>query len=501
MQTMKRLSVGIVFVVLVAGFPLEVAALDKSVDSHGIAAAALHGPPASITGAGVTVGVLDDQIDATHPNLTVAGNGGGGGATAHTTEVAGVVNSNHSTYTGVAPGSSLYGYTVAAWADTFDGAHWLVNQGATVIAYPFGWPLNGDSLDGSSWESRHLDFVARDKDVLFAISGNQESGGYPLPTDSFNGLTVNATVMTGSGNYDQLAGWNNYSEAPVDGRCKPDLVAPGGYEYLPEQHPESIYTTTLGGGFENVSGTSFSAPHVAGVAALLTQYGSENSLSTNHNVLKSVLINSADKTTRDTSGDDWLQSEAYSDSFTPLDDELGAGQVCASAAYDQYRAGEHEPGTVADIGWDLNTITGEGSESEYHFGQQLLGGSHLTATLVWDRRVILEDDQNADGEFDYYDTDWLTEFMLDDLDINLYDDNDQPIGGSWSSVDNVEHIHWLVPQDGTYYLAVEFYQELDLSEVEYAFAWRAVPVPEPSTLLLATFGMLGLLRRGRRRRR
>ncbi|MBN2477294.1 MAG: S8 family serine peptidase [Pirellulales bacterium] len=451
-------------------------ALDDSVGQGGIGADVLHGFPDSLTGAGVNVGVLNDWIDA-HPNLNLAGNGGSGPATAHATEVAGVINSNHPIYRGAAPGADLYGYSVSTWTDTFDGSEWLVNQGATIITYPFGWALEGDLLDGSSWETRHLDFLARDQNVLFAVAGNQGSGGYPLPSDSFNGMTVNATVMTDSGRYDQVAGWNYFDEVPVDGRRKPDLVAPGGYEYWPERHPESIYTTTLGGGFENVSGTSFAAPHVAGVAALLTEYGHANSLSTHHNVLRSVLINSADKTTRDSSGNDWLQSDAFFDEYVPLDDELGAGQLDAAAAFRQYRAGENDPGTVSRIGWDLHTITGEGSVDHYLFPKQLLGGSYVTATLTWDRRVTLENDQDGDGEFDWYDTDSLSAHDLDDLDINLYDGNGDPVWGSWSSVDNVEHIHWQVPESGTYFLGVEFWQQLDLPSVEYAFAWNVVFTP------------------------
>ena len=461
-------------VVVGMGLASGASALDRSVGADGINATALQNLAVPLTGTGIKLGVLDDKI-ATHPNLTIGGNGGTGVVTTHATEVAGILNSNHATYKGVAPGSTVYGYAVATPIEGFDGANWMVSQGIKIITYPMGWSLgSGDWLDGNSWESLHVDYLAVHNDALMFISGNQGGGGAPLPTDAYNGITVNATVMTASGRYDELAGWNYYGERPDYGRCKPDLVAPGGYEYAPERSPESIYTTTTGNGFVNVSGTSFAAPHAAGAAALLTQYGQSRGLSTNHNVLKAVLVNAADKTTRDTYGLAWTQSEAYGDKYTPLDDELGAGQVDAVGAYLNYAAGHYGPGSVPLVGWDLGSITGEGAVLSYQFNQTLKSGTYLTATLAWDRRVILEDDQDGDGRFDYYQTDILTPFDNNDLDINIYNSTGGLITGSWSGEDNLEHVWWQVPTDGSYRLGVEFYQVNDLATQAYALAWSAV---------------------------
>lgn len=518
---MNRVFAALLAAGLLFATSAQLPALDDSVGPAGIRAAALHALPEPLFGDGVTVGILEyggtvgEKIDQTHPNLNVAGNGGTGSAGPLATQAAGVINSNHPTYTGVAPGATLYGYSTNTSADTFDGANWLLNQQATILAHFDKWSLEEDQrdqLDGNTLVSLHVDYLAHQRDALIVVYGNDlidigpgDPFQFAIPTDAYNALTVNWTAMSDSGRYDEASLWNDYAWPPADGRCKPDLVAPGGHQGFEEQDPESIFTTTLGGGFANVSGARYAAAHVAGAAALLTQHGNQHSLSTHHNVLKAALINSADKTVTDTWGEGWLQSEAFLDETIPLDDELGAGQVDAAAAYEQYRAGEHGPGIVPLVGWDLNSISVQDPEVEYHLQQELLGGSYLTATLVWDRRVTLEDDQDGDGEFDYAILEeWLAPQSLNDLDVGLYDEGGAEVASSRSGVDNVEHLHWLVPTDGTYRLRVKFSQQNDpdVPEQQYALAWTATPVPEPAVIAaLVSMAAAGLLAYGLRRHR
>jgi len=455
-------------------------ALDISVGPAGVAADSLVQPPISLSGLGVSVGVLDGWIDPTHPDLLVTGNGGVGPAQARATEVAGVIASGNPVYTGVAPAAFLYGYGLSDRTQAFEGANWLTRpeQGAGIVVYSRGWPLNGSALDGNSPETMHVDYLAQDRDVLFVVPGNQIPGGTPLPADAYNALTVNGTLLTslpGYERYDQVASWNYYGEAPIDGRSKPDLLAPGGFDGPGERDPESIHTTTVGGGFADVSNTAMAAAHVAGTAALLTEYGRAAGLSTDHNVLKAVLINSADKYVWDTAGQGWNQSEASADPAVPLDNEMGAGQALALWAYYQYSAGEWEPGIVSTWGFDQNMLTDSTPRQTYHFGVPLAAGLPLTATLTWDRRVSLEDDQDGDGEYDFGQTDRLVGHELNNLDINLIDQQGTVIAGSWSTVDNVEHLYWNVPEDGVYYLSVELTEARDLPWQSYALAWIAFP--------------------------
>ncbi|MCA9174468.1 MAG: S8 family serine peptidase [Planctomycetales bacterium] len=94
------------------------------------------------------------------------------------------------------------------------------------------------------------------------VAGTATTGGYRdlSITDPGNADSV-ITVGATHGKYPHRYGVSYFSSrGPTgDGRAKPDLVAPG----------ENILCPTRGGAYEVASGTSMSAPHVSGAAALL----------------------------------------------------------------------------------------------------------------------------------------------------------------------------------------------------------------------------------------
>ena len=131
------------------------------------------------------------------------------------------------------------------------------------------------------------------------MRGNQGKGGIPIPTDNFNGITT-AYTMKRDGQFSKVD-FANLSALPVGigssfikkeinfgERRAISLLAPGGQI--------SVYNQK--GKVEQVSGTSFAAPHITGTVALLQEYGDRqlrskvpnwNLNSRRHEVMKAVV--------------------------------------------------------------------------------------------------------------------------------------------------------------------------------------------------------------------
>jgi hypothetical protein len=156
---------------------------------------------------------------------------------------------------------------------------------------------------------------------------------------------------------------------------------------------------------------------------------------------------------------------------------MGAGQLNAFRAYQQFSPGQWTPNqAVPAIGWDYGKIEARKSAQDYILDRPLLQGSYVSATLVWDRLVELND-RNRNGEFDLGET--FRDRGLNKLDIYLMraEDNDiqQSIWSSVSSIDSVQHIFHPVPTTGRYKIRVVFRQQVNDPMQPYALAWWTAP--------------------------
>jgi hypothetical protein len=132
-----------------------------------------------------------------------------------------------------------------------------------AINHSWSKPLEtGAVLDGNSLLTLGMDWMSRHYDVLQIVAGNEDPGVVVVPTDDFNGLTV-AYTQKANGTYSRVGIFNDFDPDASGPRTSTDLVAPG----------DDLELASFNGAETmDLPATSWAAPHVTGVAALLHQY-------------------------------------------------------------------------------------------------------------------------------------------------------------------------------------------------------------------------------------
>jgi len=227
-----------------------------------------------LTGRGVTVAVIDGEVALTHPAL--AGRvvqrrnytpEPWGNPAQHGTAVAGIIAAADPQFAGVAPEATIYSYKVLATSplangDDFSGARAIqdaVEDGADIANCSWG---AGPANDGTSRDARAAAAAWGLGLAVVKSAGNLGPGPATMtsPADAPGIIVVGATDTDGQ----QVQDYS--SRGPAGGKPGPDAVAPGG------SAAGSISCCLLGGGFGDAGiGTSFAAPHVSGLLALLLE--------------------------------------------------------------------------------------------------------------------------------------------------------------------------------------------------------------------------------------
>jgi len=220
----------------------------------------INGPAAwdvTLGDPGVIIAILDTGVDASHPDLagkvvpgynTYDNNTDTADVWGHGTEVAGAAAASSNNASGVAsvawrnplmpirvtdPQSYAYTSTIA------QGLTWAVDHGARVMNISFS------SVAGSSTIRSAAQYVVSKGGVVVAAAGN--CGCADPTTENPYIISVSATNVDST-----LAAFSSTGSYV-------DVAAPG----------VGIQTTEKGGGYNSVSGTSFSSPITAGVIALM----------------------------------------------------------------------------------------------------------------------------------------------------------------------------------------------------------------------------------------
>lgn len=508
-----------------------------SLGEAGIDALRLHLPPYNLIGRKIGIGQveigrpgqfgLDKAVSGNRVMVTLAGvflrntkAKANTNVDPHAQNVANLMISSNKALQGVAPGARLYSAAVGSLKtggqpeECLSAQHVALQNGGDVraINFSFGETLERDPrpnarLDGNALLTQCIDWSARVHNVLYVIAGNQGRGGIPIPTDNFNGVNVAFTTRR-QGIFDKVD-VSNLSDATggVGGRLAGIEVNLGSRRAISLVAPgNKISLLNPDGRANRVTGTSFAAPHVTATVALLQEFG-DSALrrmagkwadkqqrhwsldSRRYEVTKAVLLNSADKiqdsgdglrlgmsrTIFDKRNEDWLTSDAYRDPKIPLDAQMGAGQLNAFRAYQQFSAGQWNPSAaVPAMGWDYRTVNAASSQ-DYVLAQPLQQGSFVAITLAWNRLVELKD-TNKNGQYDVGES--FRDRGLNNLDLYLVSAESINPGGnactSISEVDSVEHIFCPVPTTGKYKIRVQFRQSVNQATQPYALAWWTV---------------------------
>ncbi|OBQ23428.1 MAG: peptidase S8 and S53 subtilisin kexin sedolisin [Anabaena sp. WA113] len=503
--------------------------LANFLDTNGIDALKLHQAPYNLTGRKIAIG----QVEIGRPGMfgwdkAVSKNRSVSplavflrnapaksniGVDPHAYNVSGVMVSQDKAFPGVAPNARLYSSAVGSVKkigqpeECLSAQHIALQNGGDVraINFSFGEPLDRDPrpeaiLDGNALLTLCIDWSSSVHDVVYSIAGNQGKGGIPIPTDNFNAINVAfSSEQKGIFNKVHVSNLTSANQAienrlagkefNLAGRSAISLVAPG--TNLPLLNPD--------GKLNKSTGTSFAAPQVTATVALLQEFV-DKQLRTKqphwtinarrHQVMKAILLNSADKI-KD-SGDglrlgmtrtliekqnlDWLATAAYKNAKIPLDAQMGAGHLNAFRAYQQLNGGEWKPTlTVPPIGWDYGIIDTNSSQ-EYALEKSLKKNSFVAITLSWDRLVELND-KNNNQQYDLDET--FVNKGLNDLDVYLVQENgknDQVVVcASMSELDSIEHIFCPVPTHGNYKIRVQFKKQINKPTQSYALAWWTIP--------------------------
>ncbi len=274
-----------------------------------VQAGTYSGAVGPVLGTGVRVAVVDTGIDYLHPDL--AANFAGGydfvnndadpmDDHGHGTHVSGTIAAvrNGAGVLGAAPEVDLFALKAlgskgsGSWSGILSALDWCAANRISVANFSLG----SATYPGTTVEAG-FDNAAKAGVLLVAAAGNSGAG---TDTVNYPGKFASVIAVASTTSTDQAS---SFSSTGPD----VELAAPGSL----------IYSTTLGGGYGTLSGTSMATPHVAGVAALVISAGIGDA---NGNGVINDEVRSL------------LQATAQDLGFTGRDPVYGFGLVDAEAA-------------------------------------------------------------------------------------------------------------------------------------------------------------------------
>jgi subtilisin family serine protease len=347
----------------------------------------------------------------------------------HATMVAGVIASWNATWRGVAYGVPPLYSANAASENVYDlvaATEGAINYGARVLNHSYYSSKSGNLDD----MARYLDHVVyTDYCTVVAAAGNHTAEYVNAPALAYNVIAVggindqNTPHWSDDVMWTDIAGGGSSHKNPQDGREKPEVVAVA----------SSVTSTSIPPSFWTLTGTSYAAPQVSGLAALildrdpfLGDYWPE--------VVKAIIMASAVHNIEGSSR---------------LSDRDGAGAIDAALA-----------DAVADnVWWEIDNLDPEPRQQEYPLEPDL--GAFVRVVIAWPSHT---DGGHPPGSDD----------LKSDLDLYVNDPDGNQIASSNSIQNNFEIVEFMAHRSGTYHIIVDKWR-FD-ARLEYlGIAWAMEP--------------------------
>ncbi len=286
----------------------------------------------SYTGSGVLVGVRDNAVFETHPELSGIFHSDSelSGTRVHGTHVTGIIAGRTRTIDGPWGSSTIrgvaYGSTILFrdnGATFWDWVPWIESytsdfdsfrtRGVQISNHSYHIPDSSNNpFFGYDGHTQNFDAYCDNDDMVIIKSAGNQSNPSTItnPGTGKNVIAVGAIyyVTDGSDIIGERASYSSQGPTADDSRLKPELVAPGGdTTYTRGVVATNSNPWNIGGSSRNIdgnytwpewqsddnyirlSGTSMAAPHVTGICAKIKQW---NPTITSE-IMKAILVNTA----------------------------------------------------------------------------------------------------------------------------------------------------------------------------------------------------------------
>ncbi len=364
----------------------------------------------------------------------------------------------------------FYSAGVLSKDEIYEATEWLLDNGVNVINYSMG--IVGEETTEYNDLAKWFDHIAYNHSVHCVLSsGNSHANKVNNMAMAYNVITVGNIDDRGTISRDDDLIWatldietgivsgSAYNDTKTDVAYKPDLCAPGcsidipdveNFYYFYNPHYKTIDR-------EEECGTSYSAPHVSGVVAILcSRYPT---LLTKQALVKSILLSSV-STDTDHRYDTRFQADGkVSENYR----KYGSGIVNAHNAIELIESGNY-------VNYSLPASEGD---KIYSLGN-LTAGQTVTITLTYLKRVryASADHTNTNGD--------IRESFAD-LDLHVFNAVGYVYGTdctktsniikSITTNSNVEKIVFTVTAPGPHLIYIDKYAGQDPYDVIFGLSW------------------------------